>query len=342
MIKFKDSVTSQPKDLNPSVTLTINAVQKSENTPIVPKGEETVSSHGLEIPLVTSNDGLYEDDTEKGRYIYRGGNPNNYMTFNGETAGWRIIGFENDGTIKVIRNKSIGKFSFDEPGNRNSITSTYCVEASNNGCNAWAATINLVGTPSVFTLYSPNGNSNTDMTTYSGTVTQDASLNTWLKGMYYDNPSNNANYLGEDKEYIVKHDFYVGTPGGTNDTESIALDSQQEKSYVWNGYVGLIQVTDYMKASTNNQCNSIDAAYNNTNVCDSNWLSHISGKYWTISPIISSRPIGVWQILSNKLSSSNGGVYTKVQLNVLPSIYLSSNIKLAGTGSQNDPYYMDD
>ena len=55
-------------------------------------------------------------------------------------------------------------------------------------CNAWAATSNLVGTPSEFTMYSPNGNSSIDLTTYSGTVTQDASINTFLNGEYYNNP----------------------------------------------------------------------------------------------------------------------------------------------------------
>lgn len=50
-----------------------------------------------------------------------GTDPKNYMTFNGETAGWRIIGVfpteDYEGNIeyriKLIRDKAIGKFKFD-------------------------------------------------------------------------------------------------------------------------------------------------------------------------------------------------------------------------------------
>ena len=48
--------------------------------------------------------------------IYKGTNPNNYITFNNET--WRIISVEADGTIKIMRNESIGNRAFDS-GNSN-------------------------------------------------------------------------------------------------------------------------------------------------------------------------------------------------------------------------------
>ncbi len=61
-----------------------------------------------QVEIVTSGDGLYSDKYEDGRYFYRGGNPNNYITFNNEFAGWRIVSIELDGTIKIIKNESIG------------------------------------------------------------------------------------------------------------------------------------------------------------------------------------------------------------------------------------------
>ena len=63
---------------------------------------------------VSSGDGLYADSYESGRYFYRGKNPNNYITFNGENAGWRIISLEPDGTIKIMRIASIGSRAWDE------------------------------------------------------------------------------------------------------------------------------------------------------------------------------------------------------------------------------------
>ena len=61
----------------------------------------------------TSGDGIYRDLYESGRYIYKGKNPNNYITFNDEFAGWRIISIECDGTIKIMRNNSIGSKAWD-------------------------------------------------------------------------------------------------------------------------------------------------------------------------------------------------------------------------------------
>ena len=61
-----------------------------------------------EIEVVTKGDGLYKDEDEGGKYTYKGANPNNYLTFNGENAGWRIISINWDGTIKIMREQNIG------------------------------------------------------------------------------------------------------------------------------------------------------------------------------------------------------------------------------------------
>ena len=71
------------------------------------------------VPVVTSGDGLYKDEYEDGRYFYKGTNPNNYVTFNNEQAGWRIVSIEPDRTIKIMRDKSIGYFSWDTSSKNN-------------------------------------------------------------------------------------------------------------------------------------------------------------------------------------------------------------------------------
>ena len=64
------------------------------------------------VDIVTSGDGLYKDEYEEGRYFYKGGNPNNYITFNNEKAGWRIISIEPDNAIKIVRTQSIGDMAW--------------------------------------------------------------------------------------------------------------------------------------------------------------------------------------------------------------------------------------
>ena len=92
--------------------------------------------------IVTSGAGLYEDEYEEGRYFYKGGNPNNYVTFNNEQAGWRIVSIEPDGTIKIMRTASIGNqvWNTSENNNWESPTSlnTYLNGTYYDGLNATA------------------------------------------------------------------------------------------------------------------------------------------------------------------------------------------------------------
>ena len=71
------------------------------------------------VPIVTSGDGLYKDEYEDGKYTYKGANPNNYITFNNEQAGWRIISINSDKTIKIIKVNSLGYKTWDTSNNNN-------------------------------------------------------------------------------------------------------------------------------------------------------------------------------------------------------------------------------
>ena len=91
--------------------------------------------------IVTSGDGLYEDEYEDGRYFYKGGNPNNYVTFNNEQAGWRIVSIEPDGTIKIMKTASIGDMVWDSFNNnwtKPAYLNTYLNSTYYNGLNSTA------------------------------------------------------------------------------------------------------------------------------------------------------------------------------------------------------------
>ncbi len=281
---------------------------------------------GQNIEVVKTGDGLYKDTTEEGRYIYRGASPSNYITFNNET--WRVMSVESDGTLKIIRNESIGNMAWDTKGTRNKSTSTYCTNANINGCNAWASTSNLVDTPSVFTLHNPNGNPNTDTTVYSGTVTKDSSLNTYLNNTY-------LGTINEDSKYIVNHNFNVGTPGSRADTEDIATDVQQEALYKWNGKIGLMTMTELLKTTTSKTCVSLVYA-SNSHCNGNNWMWPKSGDEWTISPYVFSQSNSVWYIKKTGLVKM--GTTFVVVYGVRPVLYLTSDITLSGEGTESSPY----
>ena len=92
-----DDVTEQPTDLDASIKLDLTYEQyKDPNAPI-PSGETTLIGD-QEVDIVSGGNGLYKDEYESGRYIYRGQDPDNYIMFNDEL--WRIIAKEADGHIK--------------------------------------------------------------------------------------------------------------------------------------------------------------------------------------------------------------------------------------------------
>ena len=134
IVSYDSSVTSQPENTNSTITVTLNYKQKDGTGGITPGGDQTIG--GQEVEIVESGDGLYKDTYEDGRLIYRGQNPNNYITFNDEL--WRIISKETDGTYKIIRNDVLEMRAFDEEDHRSTENNSYCDDSSN-GCGVYAA-----------------------------------------------------------------------------------------------------------------------------------------------------------------------------------------------------------
>ena len=81
-----------------------------------------------------------EKDPYECRYFFTGGSPNNYITFNGEKAGWRIISVECDGTIKIMRISNIEYQYWDISNNNNwsrpASLNTYLNNTYYNGLNS--------------------------------------------------------------------------------------------------------------------------------------------------------------------------------------------------------------
>ena len=98
-----------------------------------PAGEQIIENAGL------------EKDPYECRCFFTGSNPNNYITFNNETAGWRILSVECDGTIKIMKTGDINtsnNIAWDNSGNNNwarpATLNTYLNGTYYNGLNATA------------------------------------------------------------------------------------------------------------------------------------------------------------------------------------------------------------
>ena len=215
-VKYRESVTSQPTNLEATINLELNAEQAPSGREEVNSGPHYLKQSGLEIPIVKSGDGLYE--TSIGEYFYRGENPNNYLEFEGNT--WRILRFDLTG-IKIITNEAIDLTgyegvdpsnnyygAFDISNHRSTANNSYCTTTAN-GCNVWVRTSKINGAPGEYV----NG-------THHGTVTEDSSLYTYLNGDYYNN-------ILHANSNIIDGTFDIGPFTNTS-------------LYTWTGKIGLL------------------------------------------------------------------------------------------------------
>ena len=308
IVKYND-VTEQPSDLTADLEVTLDYSQAPEGyiEPIQP-----VTIGGQEVEIVESGDGLYKDEYEEGKYTYKGANPNNYITFNNEM--WRVISIDSTGLIKIIRNEKMSSRLWDIAGinDRNNANNTYCQSSETaRGCNAWAAVEGM------FT----NGDK-------VGTVTEDSSIKHYLNGEYLSTLS--------DVSKVVSHTWGTGAVTYNN---NLSTQIESENKTVWNGQVGLITVSEYLRASNQtSQCGTLGLNNANFVTCrKANWLFDEIGKrasYWTISPSAddssSVYTVEYYGTIGDSASNSMNGVY--------PVLYLSSDITLIGEGTESNPY----
>ncbi len=286
----------------------------------------------LKENVVTTGDGLYADTTEEGRYIYRGVNPNNYIKLGTDT--YRIISVESDNTLKVIKNGSIGSKEFDEQTARFFTTSTdYCYGSELDkygGCKVWGSKTTMLDT---------NGNNVTQMPREVGGTLynlpeKEATLNTYLNNDWYNLLDNNI------KSKIETHLFNVG--GINIDETSLSNTIAQEATYKWEGKVGLMNPSDYVKASTNSACDSVNAYYSNSSCYDNsethNWVFAgpvARGYSWTIALNIK---VFMNRVFMVRASGNLDSTVPLSGLGVAPVFYLSSDITLSGKGTEAEPY----
>ena len=318
-----NNVTEQPEDLTADLEVTLDYSQAPDGyvEPSVP----TIG--GQEVELVESGDGLYADEYESGRLIYRGQNPNNYIMFNNEL--WRIIAKETDGTYKIIRNETLSNRAYDEANHRSTANNTYCTKPSW-GCGVYAAVDGEFSSPSG---------------SQKGTVTEDSSIKIYLNEDYY---TNNINEPA--KGQMTSHSFNIGAVERLNqsgaEADSIAKNIAGEKMYTWTGNVGLANVSDILRASTNPLCTSATTSWNGTNECNSNYLldkgTASELRYWTINAFSSESggpSYGAWfvVVLSSAAYVGNDLAYISAHA-PRPVIFLKSNTTLTGEGTKESPF----
>lgn len=259
---------------------------------------------------------MVADNKIAGRYVFRGSNVKNWIQLKeGNTlVDYRIVSLEPDGTLKVVRNEIVTEIPYDNNGSngRNNGNNTYCqwTPEYDYGCNVWGA---VNGT---YVTYAR-----------SGTVTQDATINTYLNENFY------ATLAEEVKNVIVTKSYNISS----NSTIFLDIDLTRDALYdemegeykkEWEGKIGLITARDWFMADNGSGENQgVD-----------NYLKNKIGSFWTMSPYYSDTD-DVYSVMCGNSGECGVGLVLAFNSNdVRPAFYLSSNIQLIGNGTSKSPY----
>lgn len=331
-VTYNNSVTSQPEDTSADLSVTLTYEQKGSGT-IIP-GEDIVD---ITDNVVSVGDGLYEDEYEEGRYVYKGANPNNYIAFGEETTvGEYIVTMngEDAGAPSTFTNQEDCQAFLEETFADSSIPDgmecTFQERANYTGGLWRIISKEADGTYKIVKndLLSNRAWDTTGGIYGSNNWVRPADLNTYLNGEYYESLDSSIT------DYIVSHTWGIGAV--TMDNNDLADQISDENGTTWNSNIGLISVSDYLRANTNTeQCGTYISNNDNYLTCKTtDWLFK-DESYWTISPRASSSNL-VFRVDSTGHVYSFDVNYSSFAL--CPAAYLSSDIILSGMGTSGNPY----
>ncbi len=307
----------------------------------------------------TQQSGWSSDELKDYRYI--GADPNNYVTFNKEEAGWRIIGIEtvDNGTgkkekrIKLIRKDllpvetTLDAISWDnKPSKTGSSESEY-------GSNDWYDSR---------LMYLLNPNHESEQTGVSGSIYWNRQSGNCPSGS--SDASTTCNFeetglLPEARTMIGDAKWYLGTKNGENYNdasngtsnhwysyergETVYQSSSHPRKTNWIGRVGLMYPSDYGYATSGGTRRtraicladslthySLEGCYNN------DWLLNSRKYQWTIAPDSNTPYITVLLSYSGYITCSSYAFYS---YGVRPVVYLkATTLYVSGDGSQSNPF----
>ena len=286
-----------------------------------------------------------EQTTALTDYRYIGANPNNYVKFNDEL--WRIIGVfdTDDGTgkvekrLKIIRNESIGYYSWDNKDKTTGAESTY-------GKNEWTdARLNY--------LLNPGHESETN----GGSLYWNRKSGTCYKGQNNSTTSCDFTSTGltdTAKSMIGDAKWYLGGSSTYNDVTPPMFYTRERGTTVysghstsWIGKVGLMYPSDYGYAtsggsSTNRNSCLAKELYNwdssGYSDCKNNdWMYNGNIWQWTMSPRADYSSDVFFVNDTGYVYGSNASYAYAGR----PVVYLKSTIKvISGSGTTSSPYIL--
>lgn len=305
--------------------------------------KETVTNNSITYNTVPSRS-LMNDrkggttSLDNGNVRYYGANPNNYVYFNCSNYSnqssstcevWRIIGVF-DGKLKLIRNSSIGSFSWD---NKNTSTGAESAAGKNNWSDARLMKLlnpdyeaESIGGSLYYNARSGK--------CYAGRNNATVSCNFTSTGIKNDETRNliaeTSWGLGGWNDSVVYSDFMYGKERGTS--------VYSGHSTSWNGKIALPYPSDFGYSADFSTCTTHIGDYDNCP--SSSWMLTLMGttaNSLLLTPF-SDDGSSIWGIMTPGYATSDDFAAYGNE-NIFPTLYLKSDIGIeSGDGSSSSPY----
>ena len=322
---------------------------------------------GTEEYIEQKDETITIDENKGNEFRYISSKANNYIKFNNEL--WRIIGvFDTkdkkgnvDKRIKIVRNSSIGNYSWDSSENAsetaqdtnaglgiNEWSQADIMKLMNPGYEDETVGGSLYWNSSSGNCYTGIGNetSSCDFTTTGLSEESRNMIDTveWYTGAL---PQDNLGSLTPEQIYSYERDTNTGKTNYEN-LNGLPVDNI-ERTYTWFGKVGLMYTSDYIftgdyySSTTREYC--MNTPSYGTCVSNNSWFRNIqSSAMFTINPLY-----------AGNAASTNYSPFFGVQLNTglsnypvgyaastYPTVYLSKKVNIvSGNGTSSNPYIIE-
>lgn len=315
-------------------TITVEATDKESFTTYITNLYESAAK-----TTVTNNNITYQYDTTNslmkdiGNNIrYYGASPNNYIYFNcsdysnqssSTCETWRIIGVFND-NVKIIRNESIGAYSWDNK----EIDSTWETASLMKLLNPGYESETVGGS-----LYYNSGSGNC----YSGQSKATKACDFTLSGLKND----------IKKSVIAKQDWNIGPAY----QKYVNEEYENEVKNTFKAYIGLPNVSDYGYATNLNLCSAELVNYSNSECKNNNWMFYMATGSKKLAYFINYASNSGLGVLAINALTEGGNVeifdndindtIPTTSSDIFPTVYLSNLVNITdGTGTSSNPYQL--
>ena len=292
----------------------------------------TVTNDSINYSYATANK-IMKDNNDNLRYY--GASPNNYVYFNCETypstncEKWRIVGVF-DGKTKLIRNESIGSYSWD--------TSSSTVN-SGNGKNDWTQA-------TLMKLLNPGYDDESAGASLYYNAEEGNCYNAANNGTGACNFTSSGIKNDSTRNIIADTTWPLGS--GAAATYANLVYAKERGSNVfsgnsisWQGKVAVPYASDYGYAADFNNCTGELNAYNNSTCTANNWMKGIfNGAFAHLLTTYPDNGYVAWSVEDSGATAYSA--YNTAQAEaVVPTLYLIAQTEVAGgEGTSANPYYL--